>query len=78
MPIYLSIFTPSETVQEMKQQFLVSCSLKTSEFTDRGDNGSLCGEGMRRGAVALKTGFSQGLHSQRLGGRKDIKGFSQS
>lgn len=33
---------------------------------------------MRRSAVALKNGLSQGLHGQCLGGRKDIKAFSQS
>lgn len=46
--------------------------------TNRGDNSSLCGEGTHRSAVALEDGFSLRLHGQRLGGRKDIKAFSQS
>lgn len=50
---------------------------KTTGFrdTNREDNCSLCGEWTHRSAIALKDGR---LHGQRLGGRKDIKAFSQS
>lgn len=62
------------------KSFLFLLRGKTTGFrdTNRGDNSSLCGEGTHRSAVALKDGFSQRLHSQHLGGRKDIKAFSQS
>lgn len=45
---------------------------------NRGDKSSLSSEGTHRSAVALEDGFSQRFHGQRLGGRKDIKAFSQS
>lgn len=76
---YQGIFIPSETLQETASVFLFLRG-KTTEFRDTniGDNSSLYGEARCRSAVALKDGFSQRLHGQHLGGRKDIKAFSQS
>lgn len=73
---YQAIFIPSETVQEAKQEGAgrVCESLQTQIV----DNSSVCAEGTHGSAVALEDAFLQRLHGRRLGGRKDIKGFSQS
>lgn len=75
MARYQTIFIPSDEVQEATQAFLFF--LGGCRDTNRGDNSSLSSEG-DSSHYSCKCSFTLCLRGQHLGGRKDIKAFSQS
>lgn len=72
---YQAIFIPSETVQEVKQEFFYFFWEAKQQGLETQTEETIVHsavKGTHRSAVALKDGR---LHGQRLGGRKDIKVF---